>query len=132
MALKIFKDDKMAYVFDSTSNLSGTLASQIKNQLNTIIIGAKPLFQDYAEQGKFSGVSDSLLKNSPNLDFMTVYELDETINKLTMKSYIEKSPQMGEELAPKIEQLMARARELTKKQQRLIFSFDKDDRLFII
>ncbi len=132
MALKIFKDDKMAYVFDSTSNLSGTLASQIKNQLNTIIIGAKPLFQDYAEQGKFSEISDSLLKNSPNLDFMTVYELDETVNKLTMKSYLEKSPQMVDELTPKIELFMAQARELTKKQQRLIFSFNKDDRLFII
>ena len=132
MAFKIFREDKMAYVFDSTSNLSGTLAGQMRSQLNSIIIGTKPIFQEYAEKAQFLAASEALLQDNEYLDFMTVYELDSTINQLKMMAHIGKTNEMLEELKPRIDEFMSQARELTKKQTRLVFSFDKDDRLFIV
>ncbi len=130
MALKIFREDKMAYVFDSTSNLSGTMASQIKNQLNTVMIGAKPIFQDYLSQGKFTNVSQALLINDYYLDLIAVYEMDETGKTLKIKDHIERAPEMFEELSVKAEQLTA----LTTSQNkpRFVYSLDKDDRLFVV
>lgn len=132
MALKIFKDDKMAYIFDSTSNLSGTMASQIKNQLNSIIINAKPIFQDYLSEGKFSPVSQSLLMNNYYLDFIAVYEPTEVQGQLGIKAHLQRSPEMYEELIPKVEQFMKQVSALGQNQSRVVLPFEKDDRLFVV
>lgn len=76
LALKIFEDDKIAYVFDSSSNMSGTIAAQIKTQLNSVLGTTRPLFQDYLSTQKFSSVSDSIFMNEPDLEALVVFTPD--------------------------------------------------------
>lgn len=74
LAMKIFEDDKIAYVFESSSRMSGTVASQIKTQLNGVLGTTKPLFQDYLLQKKFTPISESIFSNEYNLEAIVVFE----------------------------------------------------------
>lgn len=74
LALKIFEDDKIAYVFDSSSSMSGTMAAQIKTQLNGVLSTTKPIFQDYLNQQKFTSVSDSIFMNEFNIESIAVFK----------------------------------------------------------
>ncbi len=73
LALQIFEDDKIAYVFDSSSTMSGTMAAQIKTQLNGVLGTTKPIFQDYLSQQKFSSVADSIFMGEFNLEAIVVF-----------------------------------------------------------
>lgn len=74
LALKIFEDDKIAYVFDSTSSMSGTMAAQIKTQLNGVLSTTKPIFQEYLSQQKFSSVAESIFANEYNIEAIAVFK----------------------------------------------------------
>lgn len=73
LALQIFEEDKIAYVFDSSSNMSGTMAAQIKTQLNGVLGTTKPIFQEYLGQQKFSSVAESIFKNESDLEAVVVF-----------------------------------------------------------
>lgn len=73
LALRIFEDDKIAYVFDSSSNMSGTMATQIKTQMNAVLSTTKPIFQDYLTTQKFSAISESIFQNESNLEAIVVF-----------------------------------------------------------
>lgn len=60
LAMNIFEKDKIAYVFESSSQVSGTLASQIKTQMNGILGTSRPIFQDYLSNYKFTSVARSI------------------------------------------------------------------------
>ncbi len=78
LALQIFEKDKVAYVFDSSSNVSGAMASQIKTQLDSVLITTKPIFQDYLNQRSFSSLSQSVFGNDPALDAVIAIRADST------------------------------------------------------
>ncbi|MDG0816159.1 SpoIIE family protein phosphatase [Bdellovibrio svalbardensis] len=78
LALKIFEDDKIAYVFDSTSSMSGTMATQIKTQLNGILSTTKPIFQEYLLQQKFTSVAESIFRNEYNIETIAVFKPSST------------------------------------------------------
>jgi sigma-B regulation protein RsbU (phosphoserine phosphatase) len=77
LAMRIFEDDKIAYVFDSSSNMSGTMAAQVKTQLNSVLSTCKPLFQEYLTQEKFTTISESIFMNEFNLETVMVYRVKE-------------------------------------------------------
>ncbi len=132
MASKIFREDKMAYVFDSTSNLSGTLAWQIKNQLNSILISSKPLFDDYLQQREFSSVSQIFFKNDQFLDAVFVYESDKEISQLEKKSVIEKTSGVADEAELDVFSQLNLNRNLLTKTDKVIAQLSKDSRLILI
>lgn len=79
MTLQVFESDKIAYVFDATSGLSGTLSAQVKTQLNAVLTVCKPLFQDYLlnvdENAKrsFSLNGEKSFQQEPLIDLLAVY-----------------------------------------------------------
>ncbi|QDK39774.1 sigma factor sigB regulation protein rsbU [Bdellovibrio sp. NC01] len=89
LAMRIFEDDKIAYVFDSTSSMSGTMATQIKTQLNGVLSTTKPIFQDYLSQQKFTSVGNSIFENEYNIETVAAfkdvngnYQRDATLEKV--------------------------------------------------
>jgi Serine phosphatase RsbU, regulator of sigma subunit len=78
LAMKIFEDDKIAYVFDSSSNMSGTMAAQVKTQLNSVLSTCKPIFQEYLSQEKFTSISESIFMNEFSLESVMVFKAGET------------------------------------------------------
>ena len=73
LALRIFEEDKIAYVFDASSTMSGTMAAQIKTQLNGVLSTTKPIFQEYLLHQKFTSVAESIFQNEFNLENVGVF-----------------------------------------------------------
>lgn len=79
LAIRVFETDKVAYVFDSSSSMSSTMAAQIKAQLNSVLMTARPLFQDFlgsvdgAGRRRFSPDGDRLFRTEPLLDAIGAY-----------------------------------------------------------
>lgn len=130
LALKIFEDDKIAYVFDSSSSMSGTMAAQIKTQLNAVLGTTKPIFQDYLTQQKFTPVADSIFMNEYNLESVVVFTPSAT-GTFEKTALLEKVPEQTagvlNSLAAKMPAYFAEA-EASRRVVKVPFS---DDRVFI-
>ena len=49
IALRVFKEDKVAYVFDTTSQMSSSIAGQLKTRLDNIVKLTQPILQDLGQ-----------------------------------------------------------------------------------
>lgn len=131
LALKIFEDDKIAYVFDSSSSMSGTMAAQIKTQLNSVLGTTKPIFQDYLTQQKFTPVSDSIFMNEFNLESIVVFTPSQS-GAYEKAAILEKVPEQTAGVLASLQNQMptyfAEA-EATRRVVKVPFS---DDRVFIL
>ena len=96
VALRIFEQDKIAYVFDTTSNMSSSMGNQMKTQLTGILSSCKPIFQDYLNQRSFTKVGEDIFKNEFFLDLITVYKWNGLEKKYERKALLEKDPQIFE------------------------------------
>ena len=132
MALKVFEEDKMAYVFDSTSNLSGTLSVQVKNQLTEVISGSKPIFEDFLRERKFSETSNALFQNKFILDLLVAYEVNEETQFADYIAHLEKSEDLFDEVRPLLDTKVKSSFTKFKGNSRQVTVLDKDDRLLVI
>lgn len=97
LALKIFTEDKIAYVFDSSGNVTAALASQIKTQLNSTINNSRPIFQDYLLQNRFSPLADAIFNNDDSL--LSVISFKRNAQGQYLKNgVLEKSDELSDEL----------------------------------
>lgn len=130
LALRIFEDDKIAYVFDSSSNMSGTMAAQIKTQLNSVLGTTKPIFQDYLTQQKFTSISDSIFLNEYNLEAVVVFTPGQ-VGSYQQTALLEKVPGQTVGVLGGLQSQMATyftEVEATRRTVKVPFS---DDRVFI-
>lgn len=130
LALKIFEDDKIAYVFDSSSNMSGTMAAQIKTQLNAVLGTTKPIFQDYLTQNKFTSISESIFQNEFNLEAIVVFTPTES-GAFEKKALLEKAVGQTDAVLASIQNnlpIYFSEVEASKRMVKVPFS---DDRVFI-
>lgn len=67
IALGVFENDKVAYVFESTSSVSRSLSSQVSTELNASLLAVKPVFQEFLTFGQFGPVTQSLFQNDSPL-----------------------------------------------------------------
>lgn len=131
LALKIFEDDKIAYVFDSSSSMSGTMAAQIKTQLNAVLGTTKPIFQDYLTQQKFTPVSDSIFMNEFNLESIVVFT--PSPNGTYEKSAIlEKVPEQTAGILASLQAQMPTYFAEVEASRRVVKVPFSDDRVFIL
>lgn len=77
VAVGVFKKDKLAYVFDSTSAVASTLASQVTTDLNSILGLAQPMIQEHLLEQKFSTVTRAILDSSKSFEWISAYEYRE-------------------------------------------------------
>lgn len=131
LALQVFKDDKIAYVFDSSSNLSASLATQVKTQLNATLVSARTLFQDFLNEEKFSQVSEKIFFGDAHLESLSVFK-QEGSGPFAKLSHLEKKTGQWDSYwkswGPQALVLVQQASETG----RLIKIRTKDDRLLIL
>lgn len=131
LALKIFEEDKVAYVFDSSSTMSGAMATQIKTQLNSVLGAAKPVFQDFLLQQKFSPVSDSIFQNEDDLESIIVFSSKGT-ETLRMSAFLEKVPGRADETLKFLHPLMPSYLVEVDADKRTVKSPFGDERMVIL
>ncbi|GIL18664.1 MAG: hypothetical protein BroJett040_24150 [Oligoflexia bacterium] len=78
LAIKVFQDDKIAYVFESSSSVARTLSAQATAELNSILNTAKPVMQEFIAKRKFDDVALGVLEVDSPLQWIGAYELSKT------------------------------------------------------
>jgi sigma-B regulation protein RsbU (phosphoserine phosphatase) len=128
VALKVFEQDKIAYVFDSSSNISGTMAAQVKTQLNSVLTSCKTIFQDYLNQRSFSTTGENIFRNEFPLDLVGVYTWSLEKNKFDRVALLEKDAGMIDSvqntLGPKLDAFLDEMRGL-KRSLKVPFGDDR-------
>ncbi|MGZ3801038.1 MAG: SpoIIE family protein phosphatase [Bdellovibrio sp.] len=130
LALKIFEEDKIAYVFESSSNISGTMASQIKTRLNAVLGTTKPMFQDYLSQQKFSAVSNSIFTNEYSLEAMVVFTPN-AAGVFEQKDLLEKVPDQTKAVLESLKNKLPTYFTEVETTHRVVRAPFQDDRFFI-
>ena len=130
LALRIFEEDKIAYVFDSSSSMSGTVAAQIKTQLNSVLGTTKPIFQDYLSQYKFTPVANSIFMNEFNIEDVAVFTQSPT-GQFDKAAFLEKVPGGVDQLLQSLPQWNSYVSEVMTAGRVVKVPF-QDDRVLIL
>lgn len=78
LAIDIFQNDKIAYVYEETTSISRTLALQTTASLNTVLANVRPLLQDWTSSNRFSSVSRAFMTAESPVHWIAVCEKSET------------------------------------------------------
>lgn len=131
LAVRIFEDDKVAYVFDSSSNVSGAMASQVKAHLNSLLNEVKPIFQDFLTNGDFSSYSNAIFVNDFSLEAVVAFQFDEVTKKFEKKALLEKTPRSTDGILLGLEKVLPGYFQELETSSRLVKAPYHDDRLFV-
>lgn len=130
LALRVFEEDKIAYVFDSSSRMSGTMASQFKTQLNAVLGTTKPIFQEYLTQKKFTSISDSIFSNEFNLEAVVAFNLSQS-GGYEKVALLEKEASQTSGILTSLQNKMASYFSEVDANRRVVKVPFNDDRVFI-
>lgn len=90
MAIEVFQNDKIAYVFEGTTSISRTLSLQASTDFNAILTAARPILQDYTGDQNFGPVSKSLMSGDGAIKWVAVFAPDEA-GKFVQKALVGRS-----------------------------------------
>lgn len=96
LAVSVFKDDKIAYVFDASSAVSRTMSAQVRAEMNGLLNLMKPMIQDFALKGTLTEVSHTVFDNEPNFELFLVMKSDQ--GHWVPEQNLAKSPELPEQL----------------------------------
>lgn len=96
IALKVFREDKVAYVFDTTSQMSVSIAGQLRSRLDNIIKLTQPILMDLGQYQDFSRMSRAFLQFDSSLQAMVVMVWDDSSQNYRVGPVLEKETYMFE------------------------------------
>ncbi len=76
VALNVFKTDKLAYVYESSTAVAKTLSSQASTDLASLLNSAKPIMQEFVLRRNFAQVSEGILDTDGPIQWLAVYSLE--------------------------------------------------------
>ncbi len=91
LALNIFREDKIAYVFDSSRQVSSTVASQVKIQMGALLTGLRPVLQDFLSHRNFTSTGKALFQSEAMTDLIVVYKKDQKSQQWAYFSHLDKT-----------------------------------------
>ncbi len=74
LAVRVFENDKVAYVFESGLAVAKTLSAQSTTELGGILTSAKPVIQEFLSQREFGKVSAALFDSDSHFEWVAVFE----------------------------------------------------------
>lgn len=131
LAVQIFESDKVAYVFDSSSNVSGAMASQVKAQLNSLLNEAKPIFQDFLTNGEFTSQTNLIFANDFSLESVVAFKYNVDAKKYEKANLVEKTARSTDGILLGLEKFLPGYFAELEQTGRIVKSPYHDDRLFI-
>lgn len=130
LAIDIFQSDKIAYVFEQTSSISRTLASQSTAEWSAALASVRPVLQDWTENQTFGPVSQSLLSTEGPAQWVAVFERDST-GSIMPKAHVHKT---GVNVENDLAQLQVNSNWFQKfeNKKRTVLVPYHDERIFIL
>lgn len=99
IAIEVFVQDKIAYVFDSTTNMAATTSGQVRSELQSLIRMTSPIAQEYFDSKKFGPSSQRLFQSEKAADCIAMYEIQADVSNVVAK--IERAPGLCQQLSDK-------------------------------
>lgn len=130
--MDIFRKDKIAYIYDSSGNLSQALSQQLRVLISSVVSNNKSVFQDFVLTNSFSSSSQNHLENDNSTDAILAYNVDEANKTFHFLSRIMKSGVEYESAKNKIEALLKYELQYIKDNQRILYGLDQSGRIFFI
>lgn len=131
LAVQVFEKDKVAYVFDSSSNVSGAMASQVKAQLNSLLNESKPIFQDFLTNGEFTTQTSLIFANDFSLESVVAFKYNLDAKKYEKVNLVEKTARSTDGILLGLDKNLPGYFAELEKTARVVKSPYHDDRLFI-
>jgi sigma-B regulation protein RsbU (phosphoserine phosphatase) len=78
LAVTVFKNDKIAYVFESSTSVAKTLSSQSVTELNSILNLSKPIMQEFLLRRNFGDVAQGVLAVEGPILWISAFKEDGT------------------------------------------------------
>ncbi|MEY4617705.1 MAG: Sigma factor sigB regulation protein rsbU [Pseudomonadota bacterium] len=103
LVINVFEKDKIAYIYDTNSNVNRSLASQARGTFQTILASVKPVLQDRVGNGEFGMLSRETFNGESNLLFIGL--LDSSKSPLTLKDHLKKNPEDLEDFIASLQQI---------------------------
>lgn len=129
LAVQVFEEDKVAYVFESTDSVARTLSSQVTTELGGILASSKPVMQEFLLENHFGKISQAIFDPAGNLDWIAVYRKSETgYEKLAVGGKPEANSEKDLESLGDLTPLMSEVRQ----KNRLVRVPFKDERVLIV
>lgn len=129
LAIRVFENDKRAYVFENGTAVAKTLSAQSTTELNGVLFGAKPVIQEYLGRRSFGPISSAIFDSDGQLDWVAVY--GRTAQGTQKKAIVEKLQGGGERDLQSFGDLSPLLMEVSKKGRLIRVPF-KDDRVLVI
>ena len=131
LAVQVFENDKIAYVFESSSAVARTMSAQATTDLNATLNSAKPIVQEFLLQGSFGPVSKSIFDTNESLQWVAAFSKNPTGNEFTREAVISGFSGIGERDLQSFGDLHSLIAESQSKGRVLRVPF-KDDRILIV
>lgn len=130
MAIDVFQEDKIAYVFEETTSISRTLALQATTNWGSLLGNVRPVLQEWMSETKFSSFSQSLLTAEGLVQWVTVAERDgDALKKI---GFVAKPGMKNPEAEAEALTKSTFVSEKAKKFKRAVMIPFKDDRVLLV
>lgn len=128
IAIRIFENDKVAYIFESSSMVSKTLSGQVRTNLDAKLMTAKPMLQEFVEKRQFGPVSQKLIEDDSLFHWIAAIKFEN--GKFFQLGIIENKTSDGLKLN-KIPQLTSLIQEASTQNRIVRFPSDAEDAVII-
>ncbi len=132
LAMNIFSKDKIAYIYDSSGNLSQALSQQLRVLITGVISNNKSVFQEFVTTRNFSTLSRNHFENANNTDAIIAYEVDEASKQITQLSMMARNNADYESLKTKIDTQVKYEAQYIKGNQRILYNLDQNDKIYFV
>lgn len=129
LAVKVFQDDKLAYVFESGLSVARTLSTQASTDMAGMITTAKPAMQEFLLERNFGKVSQAIFETEGQLDWMAAFSVSQA--GYEKQALVERVPGSGAKDLLSFGQLTSLFSELENKDRLIRVPF-KDDRVLLL
>lgn len=74
LAVKIFEDDKVAYVFETSAAVARTMSNQATTDLNSALAAARPIMQEFFSEKNFGPVSRAVFESDSSINWVAAFQ----------------------------------------------------------
>ncbi len=132
LAMNIFTKDKIAYIYDSSGNLSQALSQQLRVMITGVISNNKSVFQEFVTSKVFGSTAQAHFENENATDAILAYEIDETTKQITFLSMMARNKTDYGSLQKKIDTQVQYEVQYIKGNQRILYNLDQNDKIYFL
>jgi sigma-B regulation protein RsbU (phosphoserine phosphatase) len=132
LAMNIFTKDKIAYIYDSSGNLSQALSQQLRVLITGVISNNKSVFQEFVTTKTFGSTALSHFENENGTDAILAYEVDDSTKQITFLSMMARNKADYDSLKNKIDTQLKYEVQYVKGNQRILYNLDQNDKIYFV